>query len=89
MFMLVYVLPFVTVGLFHKLGGLADSDTVGGRRDVLWAAASAGAWGVSLFVLRWSFFAGLALQAGLLVALFVLSTVWSILPDSVRKPRRS
>ncbi|MHC4248747.1 MAG: hypothetical protein ACYS9X_06420, partial [Planctomycetota bacterium] len=78
MLILVYALPFVTVGLFHKLGELADADRVGGRRGFVWGAASAGVWCLSLFVLRWSFFAGLALQAGLLVALFVLSTIWAI-----------
>ena len=88
MMMLVYALPFVTVGLFHKLGELADADIVGGRRGLVWGAASAGVWGVSLFVLGWSFFSGLALQAGLLVALFVGSTVWSVLADGMPKRGR-
>lgn len=85
MFMLIYALPFVTVGLFHKLGELADADTVGGHRGLAWGAASAGVWCVSLFVLKWSFFSGLTLQAGLLVALFVLSTVWAIVADGAGK----
>jgi len=86
--MLIYALPFVTVGLFHKLGELADADTTGGRRGIVWGGASALLWIVSLFVLGWSFFAGLALQAGLLVALFVLSTLWSIVTDGTGVRRK-
>jgi len=86
--MLIYALPFVTVGLFHKLGELADADTVGGHRGLVWAGASAATWCVSLLVLRWSFFTGLALQAGLLVALFILSTLWSIVTEGTGVRRR-
>lgn len=80
--MLMYGLPFVTIGLFHKIGTLADADRMGGRRAVLWAAVSALGWGVSFFVLRWPIFYGLALQFGLLVAIFVLSTVWGVVREN-------
>jgi len=88
-FVLVYALPFVTVGLFHKLGGLADADRTGGHRGLVWGGASALLWIVSLFVLGWSFFAGLALQAALLVALFVLSTLWSVMTDNAGRRVRN
>ena len=74
---LMYVLPFVTAGLFYKLGALADADRMGGHSAGLWATVSAAGWGVSLFVLHWPVFYGLALQFGLLVGVFVLSTVWA------------
>ena len=85
--MLMYLLPFVTVGLFYKIGTLADADRMGGRRAVTWAAVSALGWVVSFFVLHWQIFYGLALQFGLLVAIFVLSTVWGVVRENpVRRP---
>lgn len=84
---LMYLLPFVTVGLFYKLGTLADADRMGGRRAGLWAAVSALGWGASFFVLKWPIFYGLALQFGLLVAIFVLSTVWGVVRETAVKRR--
>lgn len=74
-----FVLPFVFIGLFYKLGAVADTGRVGGRKAWLWAAASAVTSAVSLFLLGWSIFAGLALQFALLVLIFIGGTVWGMI----------
>jgi hypothetical protein len=87
--MLVYGLPFVTIGLFHKIGTLADADRMGGRTGLTWAAVSALGWVATFFVLRWPIFYGLGLQFGLLVAIFVLSTVWGVVRENPVRRRSS
>ena len=76
--MLALLLPFVTVGLFYKLGALADHGRMGGHRAALWAGLSVAVWVAALVLQPWGIFEGLVCQGTLLIAFFVGGTVWSL-----------